>query len=135
MREIKYRGWNPLHKKWLYGSHIINRRLSFIAPDEFAEGKSWMDYEVDPCSVGQFTGLYDMNGREIYEGDICALNYPSGRQYMSVEWDKEGVHFGFRFKGDDHIGCSDAFQNWIAQKRIEVIGNMMEDSEFLQQKK
>ena len=70
MRTIKFRGYNEKRGVWLYGSHIINRGAHFVAPDEFANGKTWEDYEVIPETVGQYTGLTDKNGKEIYEGDI-----------------------------------------------------------------
>ena len=70
MRTIKFRGYNEKRGVWLYGSHIINRGAHFVAPDEFANGKTWEDYEVIPESVGQFTGLHDKNGKKIFEGDV-----------------------------------------------------------------
>ena len=74
MREIKFRGYNEKRGVWLYGSHIINRGAHFVAPDEFANGQTWEDYEVIPETVGQFTGMYDKQGRELYEGDIVTLD-------------------------------------------------------------
>ena len=59
MRVIKFRGFNAKNNQWLYGSHIINRGKHFVAPDEFAGDKTWEDYEVDPETIGQFTGLTD----------------------------------------------------------------------------
>ena len=91
MREIKFRGFNTKNIQWLYGSHILNRGKHFVAPDEFADGKTWEDYEVDPDTVGQFIGVYDKHGREIYDGDI--LRYPLNNKTYQVVF-KDGIYFG-----------------------------------------
>lgn len=86
---------------------------------------------MNPDTIGQFTGLCDCKGREIYEGDICALDYQNGRMYMQVRWHEKDAHFGFQFKGENHIGCADAFGRWIDEGRVEVIGNIHDDPDFL----
>lgn len=55
MRTIKFRGFNKKNNVWLYGFYVQSRGKHFVTPDEFANGKSWEDYEVEEESVGQFT--------------------------------------------------------------------------------
>lgn len=70
MREFKFRGISKKTGKWIYGYYLKNRGIYFIAPPEFANDKTWEDYEVIPETVMQFTGQYDKNKKDVYEGDV-----------------------------------------------------------------
>ena len=68
MREIKFRGKRLDNGEWVYGDLHIRTPFPHI--------HSEIDYSrvnIDPHTVGQFTGLHDKNGKEIYEGDIVAI--------------------------------------------------------------
>lgn len=82
MREIKFRGKTP-DGKWVYGL------LTHDCNDENIEclsiSESWTKFhEVIPETVGQFTGLQDNNGKDIYEGDLLEVITNKGKhsQYM-----------------------------------------------------
>lgn len=109
MREIKFRAW------WNDTGNPVENFNS--------------EYIIDSCNeevftVEQFTGLYDKNGREIYEGDI--LKNPDYEEVFFVEY-HEGVA-GYVGWGDDKIaGCY-----LITGDDIEVIGNIHENPELLE---
>lgn len=66
MREIKFRA-KDMSGEWVYGD-LIHKRT---APGEaMIRCKQGIESDVDIETIGQYTGLKDKNGKEIYEGDI-----------------------------------------------------------------
>jgi len=66
MRQIKFRGKRLNNGEWVEGWLVE----MFGAPHILDKNNPTDAYPIDPATVGQFTGLLDKNGSEIYEGDI-----------------------------------------------------------------
>ncbi len=128
-REIKFRGFNTKNNKWLYGDLIHNRGLTFICPvgiaDPFA---TWKDFVVESESVGPFTGLYDCEGKEIYEGDLLEVaNHKRDKECIADVIFLDGA-FWLHFLNEDLLSIKEVSECWV------VIGNIHDNPELTERK-
>ena len=120
-REIKFRGQQINTKKWVYGYLYRNKGLYVICENiRYAEEPILLD------TVGQYTGLDDKNGKEIYEGDIVKYRDSRGQHIEKVIFDKGCFYAGM------HWGSSTRVAPKLINPRItEVIGNEYDNPELL----
>lgn len=127
MREIKFRGKGGITDSWLIGSLVTWKDGAMIYGGFLNEGV------VRPETVGQYTGLKDKNGKEIYEGDIIGCHNPDIKHLIFYN-EKQG-RFMAALNGDienDFVGvCGLDDSRWNASK--EVIGNIHDNPELIKE--
>ena len=121
MRTIKFRGKSILTDECFFGDLVHSadkKRTAILVNDK----DSYDECEVVPETVGQFTGLYDCEGEEIFEGDILDFNG------LKVEVRFVRGVFAFLVNGnlDDEL-CGDCRTDLFAK----VIGNVYENPDIM----
>lgn len=125
MRTIKFRGKSSYDRRWIIGSLVPNGKRPCIA--EF--GKLFELTEVDYESVGQFTGVFDCNGKEVYEGDIVLAKSAGERRKCQVVYTEHSCGFILHtIIGPWYIHADiDTKKDTL----LEVIGNIYDNPELL----
>lgn len=131
MRDIEFRGKHTDSGLWVYGyvaeistygvagHRIVVGIYEKPKPKKEFVGNWW---EVDPETVGQYTGLADKNGTKIFEGDIVTMPSYGGGRCKSVVYFKSG-----KFAVD---GSNYGFKD-IRPQNMLVIGNIYDNPELL----
>ena len=115
-REIKFRGKTP-DGKWITGSETFIRDGDGV----------WLSDGCDVVkviedTVGQFAGMYDKNGKEIYEGDIVLQQgYNGKKQPMEVKFECGAFIVGY------HNGSSTKRTPMLLNSRCVVTGNVFDN--------
>lgn len=125
MRTIKFRGKRLDNGKWVYG---------YLADENYINDIDTVDMssiEVDKDTVGQYTGWVDINGKEIYEGDIIESKGLDGLPLRHIVVYAQDVA-SFIVQLARAYDCSSINQDWIFNYLKAVVGNIHDNPELLE---
>lgn len=117
MRELKFRGFNETGKKWVYGSYFTSEHSE--TGHCILRKCGLGHHEVSQKSVGQYAGLKDKCGVEIYETDILECD--------------AGIYWIVKFINGCFCACdTNEDENFVFldDYDFEVIGNIYENPEL-----
>ena len=143
-REIIFRGKSSVTNEWVYGSLVkCGNENHIIGFDEVDLDGHHIRYCSDrpvftkQGTIGQFTGLCDKNGKEIYEGDILMCigqrEDNKGRKYFRKVLFKNG---SFCMSVPEYGVDSSLYAHLVNGKlNWEVIGNIYDNPELMEESK
>ena len=124
-REIIFRAKAVNTEMWVYGDLVHNQKVTKegLEPRTMVGG-----YEVYKDTVGQFTGLKDKNGKNIYEGDILRTDLE--RDYLIVVF-RNGAFMFDCFDEKHYYDFMTYAEDDSGIINLSIIGNIYDNSELL----
>nr|DAP16354.1 MAG TPA: YopX protein [Caudoviricetes sp.] len=132
MREILFRGKRKDNGEWVYGNYAVtdnNEKQHFIFQNKAFE------FEVDPETVGQYTGITDDNEKKIFEGDILGVTNddPDYDYITKVYLDCDTLCVDVQGQDYDYTSIGFAIEIWDDEcDQVEIIGNIYDNPELLE---
>ena len=131
-REILFKGKRLDNGEWVQGYYYKSWDDVYIALS-MINGKPDV-VQIDPKTVGQYTGLEDKNGVEIYEEDVVKVTYYGEEsvhvvKWMGGEWDYPA------FDLEPFLDCDSNGLSYVmcdCECETEVVGNIHDNPELLE---
>lgn len=124
MRISRFRGKRLDNGEWIYGSYVPHYDFFGTIKDEMVDENGNL-FEVDPATVGQYTGLNDNNGKEIYEGDVLRMYDNNNYTFTCIYLQTQSAFLGKC--NETQLGLA----NITEGVSKEIIGNIHDNHELL----
>lgn len=137
MRKIKFRVWDKDKEIMMHfkSPSLLSEytKLQFDCEEYKGICEFPIGVEEDNIILMQFTGLYDKNGKEIYEGDILSDGYDEIREAKFLEWFNCDAFdcYGYDFASGEFTQTNDVNGGLKFRSKFEVIGNIWENPELI----
>ena len=129
MREVLFRGKRTYNGKWVEGSLVVTSQCNAYIISTVEDKRdatvlvNQCSLNVDPETVGQYTGLTDKNGMKIFEGDILTIENEG--VYAAIKYNESNAAFYVEDEDhEDYLG-----EAW--ETDVVIIGNIHDNPEIL----
>ena len=132
MRTILFRGKSAHCDAWCYGSFIeYEDERAICGFDVYREGNSdWMEEKIDYDTIGQYTGLRDIEGNAIYEGDILMVTQGAMVGFRGyVEWRVDFAEWELKSTRSQTA----ISQNIVKGYGMKIVSNIHDNPKFLEE--
>lgn len=123
MREYIFRGKTE-DGKWVYGYVDATAYKDLVVIHTYDT-----TYKVLPDTVGQYTGLDDANGEEIYEGDIVRYRLTDERYKKNPRYSNLPIHYDGRHA---RFEAGNIYWDTLRSDKVEVIGNIYDNPKLIE---